>query len=99
MTVLCDVLSCVNYSTAKEELRKEGWSCQEFHDISKIQNFLEQYKINLDIAEKYKSIYGTKPQVSCFYDKDFNQLILVKSDEGEMEMYVYNKLKLQRAKG
>lgn len=91
MTTLCDVLACVNYHTAVEALRKCGYSCQEFHGADSIQGFLKQHGMDWDKTPKYKSIYGTDAQVGCFYGTDLNQLVIVRTDEGEMEMYVYNK--------
>ena len=89
MTTLCDVLACFNYDTAIESLRKCGYSCQEFHDTNIIQGFLKRHKMDWDKAPKHKSIYGTNAQVGCFYDNDLNQLVIVRTDEGEIEMYVY----------
>lgn len=91
MTTLCDVLACINYHTAVDELRKCGYSCQEFHDADSIQGFLKRHGMDWDKTPKHKSIYGTDAQVGCFYDNDLNQLVIVRTDEGEMEMYVYNK--------
>ena len=91
MTTLGDVLTCVNYNTAMEVLRKCGFSCQEFHDTDSIQGFLKQHGMDWDKTRKHKSIYGTNAQVGCFYDNDLNQLVIVRTDEDERMMYVYSK--------
>ncbi len=91
MTCLCDVLACVNYDTATRELEKSGFRYQKLQDKDKIQDYLTQRGMAAKNVPKYKSIYGTAAQYSCFYEKDLEELVIVRSDEGEQELYVYTK--------
>lgn len=88
MAVLCDVISCAEYDTAKKVLKELGWNYTEYKDSEIIWEQLKKQEINLENAIKYKSIYGMNAEVYCCYAEGANQLFVVRKEGQKLEMCI-----------
>lgn len=80
MRVLCDVLVCVEYDTAKRVLQKAGWSFYEYDNLEETQQQLSQRRIDLSAMKKYSSLYDVDEFYRCCYDEEEKILFVIGND-------------------
>lgn len=82
MVIVCDVLSCAEYETAQEILQSQMHSGS--NDVEKL---LAAAGIDLSLAARIPSFYGTDTNVYCCYD-DENTLYVIRKGEDVYKAYV-----------
>ncbi len=104
MQVLCDVLVCSEYHTAKGVLEKTGWKFREFHRSlrglpecgtpEEGTAFLQERGIDISNVRKHRSLYGVDAYICCGWEEDTQTLYIIKEDLGAPEqnaLAVYTK--------
>ena len=89
MAVILDVLSCANYYTAKNLLRKEGWNFYEYSDSRETKSFLSNNDIDLSKMNKYLSLYGENAFCLCCYDNEKQSLFVIRNEKDNYKLLVY----------
>ncbi len=80
MSVLCDVLVCVQYHTAKRVLQKKGWNFFEYKNLEDVQTQLSQRNIDLSAMKKYPSLYGEDDFYRCCYYEEEKTCFVITND-------------------
>ena len=92
MQVLCDVLSCCEYSTAQHVLEKAGWRFQEYKPANQRQRkpaagtlaegqaLLKERGVDLSQAVYCHSDYGSDAYCACGWDADTQTFYISRED-------------------
>lgn len=75
--IVCDILSGMNYPTAKRVLEKDAWTFEELNHF----DLLAQRQIELSSMKKYPSFYGVEVFYRVCVDVEAKTLYLVRDDK------------------
>ena len=81
LTVVCDALAGANYDTAKEILRKYGWTYKVYSTKPQRDGILSEYEIDPVHLPHIASFFAQtdKDWISCCYDKNRNVFFLFRN--------------------
>lgn len=91
MSVMCDILSCVMYDTAKHVLPKLGWRVQTCMNSEEVKRGLSENNIDLSAMKKYKSFYGDHVDAYCGYDEQTQTILVITTHSDTYKSVIISK--------
>jgi len=88
--VFCDILSCVEYSTARDILEGSGWKYQMCEDQTVAFDLLLKRPFDLLKRKMFPSLYGELQEVYCYHDDAETVFYLLRHDP-RFVMYIISR--------
>lgn len=81
MYIVCDILACRNYSTARRVLKNIRWNVCDYGSQEELKQDLLQRNINLSEMKKYRSQFEDDVCYRCCFDQEEKVFYLVKEEK------------------
>ena len=93
LTVICDALTGANYDTAKETVRKYGWTYKVYSTKPQRDGIVSEYEIDPVHLPHIASFFAEtdKDWISCCYDKNRNVFFLFRNTKKQKKIITISK--------